>query len=106
MPFSIYIIELDPAVLKRARFKKANPAHRPGKPCVYVGSTFKDPEERFSQHKTGVRANRYAREFGLRLTPLALEHFGRFKTREVAEKAEELVALKLREKGYAVWFGV
>jgi predicted GIY-YIG superfamily endonuclease len=106
LPYSIYIIELDPRVLTRTRFKKASPAWRPGRACLYVGSTFKDPEERFQQHKAGVRANRYVREFGIRPLPLARQHFGTFRSREEAERAEELVALKLREEGFAVWFGV
>ncbi len=39
MPYTLYVIELDPEVLTRKRFVAVNPDHRPEKPCVYVGMT-------------------------------------------------------------------
>jgi hypothetical protein len=105
MPYSVYIIKLDRAVLTKGRFIKANPHLHQGKPCIYVGSTSKRPDERFLQHKNGVKCNRFVHEFGLRLVELSAL-FKNFKTRQEAETAEEKIALKLREKGYGVWFGV
>src|SRR6478736_7566097 len=67
--YSVYVIELDPAVLAEARFIKANPGYRDGKPCVYVGMTGLDPDVRFDKHKAGLQANRYVQRFGLRLLP-------------------------------------
>ena len=37
--WTVYVIELDPAVLEEKRFRERNPQHRPGVPCVYVGMT-------------------------------------------------------------------
>ena len=65
--YRVYVIELDPSVLTESRFQIANPRYRRGAPCVYVGSTGLRSEERFARHKSGVWANRYARDCGLRL---------------------------------------
>jgi predicted GIY-YIG superfamily endonuclease len=101
----VYVIELDRAVLGRRRFARANPGHRPGKPCVYVGSTVLTPEERFEQHRAGIGANRYVRAFGVRLRPRTFRNYGPFETRAEAEEAERRLGERLRRKGYAVWFG-
>ena len=105
MPYHLYCIELDREVLDVRRFSARNPDHREDKPCVYVGSTALDPEERFRQHKKGYKANRYALKFGVRLRPRNTENYGPFDTREEAETAEAKLASRLRKKGYAVWFG-
>src|SRR5690606_2252293 len=62
---NVYVIELDPAVLKDRAFRAANPEHDPAKPCFYVGCTGLSPYERFLNHKDGHKANRYARKYGL-----------------------------------------
>ncbi len=41
---------------------------------VYVGQTSLDPDERFDQHKTGYKASRAARRFGVRLLPAIVAH--------------------------------
>ena len=56
-------------VLYESRFKRCNPDYDPAKPCVYVGMTGLNPDERFDKHKAGIRANRYVRDYGLRLIP-------------------------------------
>jgi predicted GIY-YIG superfamily endonuclease len=105
MPYSVYIIKLERTVHTKGRFKKANPLQQAGKPCFYVGSTSKQPDERFLQHKSGIKSNRFVHEFGERRIGLS-KVFENFKTRQEAEAAEEKIALRLREKGYGVWFGV
>jgi len=65
----VYVIELDKDVLYEPKFKKANPNYVTGKPCVYVGMTGLDPDRRFDQHKAGIKANKYAKKYGLRLMP-------------------------------------
>ena len=35
---NVYVVELDPAVLKLRRFRARNPGYRKGLPCVYVGT--------------------------------------------------------------------
>jgi hypothetical protein len=65
----VYVVELSPDVLNEPRFMKANPTYRLGKPCVYVGMTGLTPDERFDKHKAGIKSNKYARLYGLRLMP-------------------------------------
>lgn len=105
-PYTLYVIELDREVLARKKFVAANPDHRPDKPCVYVGSTWLTPEARFAQHKSGVKSNRYVRDNGVKLRPRLYRNHQTYDTRAEAEAAEERVALRLRNRGYAVWFGV
>jgi hypothetical protein len=66
---NVYVIELDKDVLYEAKFKKANPEYVTGKPCVYVGMTGHDPDTRFDQHKAGIKSNKYAMKYGIRLMP-------------------------------------
>jgi len=63
-PHHVYVIELDPAVLKHAKFRAANPDHDPRKPPLYVGMTGLDPATRFERHKYGVKDNHYVRRCG------------------------------------------
>jgi predicted GIY-YIG superfamily endonuclease len=41
---------------------------------VYVGQTSRDPDWRFDQHKSGYKASKAARKFGVRLLPELFEH--------------------------------
>jgi predicted GIY-YIG superfamily endonuclease len=99
---NVYVVELDPAVLNLARFRKANPGRDMLKPCVYVGMTGLSPEERFAKHKAGIRANAYVRRFGLRLLP-KLYAYANPMPYEAAREMEVELAIGLREEGYAVW---
>jgi hypothetical protein len=99
---SVYVIELDRAVLLEARFMKANPDYDPAKPCVYVGMTGLSPEQRFAKHKAGVKANRYAQLYGLRLLP-QLYHYLNPMPYMGAQEMEVELACGLREEGYGVW---
>ena len=105
MPYSLYVIELRPEVLDEPRFAKRNPDRRADKPCVYVGQTACTPEQRFAQHKAGLKSNKYAHEYGVRLRPRLTANRGPFATRTEAEKAEKALAERLRVRGYAVWCG-
>jgi len=98
----LYVIRLDPAVLGVARFRKANPAHRPDKPCVYVGSTGVDPQTRFEQHMIGYKAARFVTNFGIGLKQPMTRNLLPVPWTE-AEAAERRLAAKLRARGYAVW---
>ena len=100
--YHVYVIELDPAVLESKAFREANAGYREGRPCVYVGQSVRTPAERLAQHRSGVKANRFARRPGLRLltsysTPVAGG------TREAAEAAERAMAERLRSDGWGVW---
>lgn len=100
--FHVYVVELSKDVLYQARFRKSNPAYEYGKPCVYVGMTGLDPDTRFDKHKAGIQANRYVKEYGLRLVPELYECYNPMPY-EGAREMEVELAIALREKGYGVW---
>ena len=104
--YNVYVIELSRDVLQHNKFVEANLYLRADKPCVYVGSTYLTPEERFLQHLDGHKSNRYAREYGIQLLPRLYKNLQGFTTRKQAEEAEERRALSLRKRGYAVWYGI
>lgn len=99
---NVYVVELDPAVLKIGRFRARNPNHRPGMPCVYVGMTGLPPGERFQNHKAGIKANWYVKKFGIGLLPGLFEHLNPMPY-EGAKTMEQELADELQEQGYAVW---
>ncbi len=99
---NVYVIELDPAILNVARFRRSNPERDILKPCVYVGMTGLTPEERFAKHKAGIRANRYVQKFGLRLLP-HLYAYANPMPYEAARDMEVELAIALQAEGYAVW---
>lgn len=99
---SVYVIELSPEVLNEARFRKANPDYDVTKPCVYVGMTGLTPEQRFENHRKGVKSNRYAHLYGLRLLPRLYAVFNPMPYRAAQDMEIEL-AIGLREEGYGVW---
>lgn len=100
--YSVYVIELDPRVLNVRKFRAANPDRDITKPCVYVGMTGLAPEARFAKHKAGIRANRYVRDFGVRLLP-RLYAYANPMPYEAAREMEVELAIALREEGYGVW---
>jgi hypothetical protein len=63
--YHIYVIELDPRVLKARKVKDENPEYVEGMQCLYVGQTARTPEERFEQHKEGYKSNKYTKKYGL-----------------------------------------
>jgi hypothetical protein len=101
---NVYVVELDPAVLKVRAFRSRNPDRRRGMPCVYVGMTGLPPGERFQNHKAGVKANRFVRDFGKGLLPELFECFNPMPY-AAAQRMEVELAEELRAKGYAVWQG-
>ena len=103
MVYNVYVIKLDKEVLNSKKFKLKNPNMNPRLPCFYVGQTIHDPETRFKQHKTGYKSNRFAKKYGLRLEPRIFSRFNPISKRKEAEKIEQWIALKLREKGHGVW---
>jgi hypothetical protein len=100
--YHVYVIELSKDVLYEAKFKKANPEYDYGKPCVYVGMTGLDPDVRFDKHKAGIQANRFVKEYGLRLLPEFYEVYNPMPYDGACEMEVEL-AIDLREAGYGVW---
>ena len=103
--YHVYVIELDPAVRKMKRFRDANPKMAFRAACFYVGSSVREPDHRFEQHKQGYKANRYTRDFGLHLRPDIYDQYNPIPTREDAEELEQYLAERLRRQGFGVWQG-
>ena len=97
----VYVILLDPKAAKDRKISKANPNRDKSKPCVYVGMTGLTPEERFQNHKSGVKAASAVKRFGIRLLPELYECFNPMPFEAAAEMEREL-AEELRKKGYTV----
>jgi len=100
----VYVIELDPAVWREPKFRRANPDYMPlpGKPCVYVGMTGLDPDTRFDQHKANIKSNRFAHEYGLQLLPAIYQSLNPMPYAD-AQFMEVDLAIRLREAGFGVW---
>ncbi|MFL6694603.1 MAG: hypothetical protein ACJ8GO_16790 [Ramlibacter sp.] len=102
--YHVYVVELDDRVWNVARFRRANPDHVLGKPFVYVGMTGLDPDIRFDKHKAGIQANRFVRQWGVRLRPELYERYNPM-TYDVARSMEVELGIALRKAGYGVWQG-
>jgi hypothetical protein len=98
----VYVVELSPEVLQHPRFRRANPGYDVMKPCVYVGMTGLSPDVRFDKHKAGIQANRFVKEFGLRLLSALYEVYNPMPY-DGARDMEVELAIGLREAGYGVW---
>lgn len=112
MPYQIYVVELRKKVFSENRnFREANPQFNGVLECLYVGMTSKTPKERFEQHKTGFinkkghnLSSSIVKKYGSYLRPSLYNHIKPMTSRAEALKMEELLALELRRKKYAVWF--
>jgi hypothetical protein len=69
---------------------------------VYVGMTGQSPDVRFDKHKAGLKANRFAQTYGLRLMPDIYEAYNPMTLNE-AKTMEVELAIDLREGGWGVW---
>jgi predicted GIY-YIG superfamily endonuclease len=77
---------------------------RDGRPGYYVGMTGLTPEQRFANHKAGVKAAGVVRRHGVRLVPRLYAHLNPM-TYEHAKDMEEMLADSLRKRGYQVFGG-
>ncbi|MGO8927074.1 MAG: hypothetical protein ACLQU3_09325 [Limisphaerales bacterium] len=71
---NVYVVLLDSAVGKIRKVRAENPRRDPKKPCVYVGMTGLTPEERFANHKAGIKDASLVKRYGIRLLPELYEH--------------------------------
>ena len=100
---NLYVIQLDPLVRKDSKaFRKKNPNYKADKHCLYVGTTALTPKERFAQHKTGIRSNRYAKKYGLKLLPELYRDQPILTANNYVEE-EKAYAEALRRQGHAIW---
>ena len=93
--YYLYVVELS---------DDAGPRVNPDKPSVYVGQSYREPRERFWQHRTGYKASRWVRKFGIRLLPRLYKDLNPIYSDERYEAEEEL-AEELRSQGYTVYGG-
>jgi len=100
--YHVYVVELSDRVWNVARFRRANPDYRLGKPFVYVGMTGLDPDLRFDKHKAGIQANTFARDYGLRLLPALYEQYNPMPY-DAARAMEVELGIALRRAGFGVW---
>ena len=99
---NVYVVLLSPRVLQEAKFRRCNPDYDATKPCVYVGMTGLDPDQRFDNHKAGIKANRFVQQYGLRLMTELFEQHNPMPYGD-AQYMEVDLAIRLREAGYGVW---
>jgi len=97
----VYVVLLDPAAARIRKVLQANPARDPKKPIVYVGLTGLTPEERFTNHKLGIKSSTFVRRFGIRLLPELYEHLNPMPYEAAAQMEKDLTD-DLRRTGYTV----
>ncbi len=99
----VYVIELDGDVfLKEKKFREENPDYAEGKACLYVGMTGRTPEERFDQHKAGIKSSKYPHKYGKWLRPRLYRKYNPMTFANATEREKQL-AIDLRRDGFAVW---
>lgn len=97
----VYVVLLAPKAASERKVRLQNPQPSPDKPCVYVGMTGLQPEERFWNHKNGEKAAGVVRRHGLRLLPELFEHLNPMPFAAAAQMERDL-AEELRTQGYTV----
>ena len=98
---NVYVVLLRKTVAKHSSILRLNPKRDPLKPCVYVGMTGLEPQERFANHKQGIKAAWVVKRFGLRLVAELFAHLNPMPY-EAAAQMEKDLAEDLRRAGYTV----
>ena len=75
-----------------------------GKAGYYVGMTGLTPEQRFDNHKNGIKAARIVKRCSVRLVPRLYEHLNPMAYAKAADM-EAALAESLRKRGYVVFGG-
>jgi hypothetical protein len=101
---NVYVVLLDPAVSKLRKVRMLNPKRDPAKPSVYVGMTGLTTEERFKNHKSGVKSSPFVKRYGLKLLPELYEHLNPMPFEAAAQMERDLTE-DLRRAGYTVLGG-
>lgn len=98
---NVYVILLVPAAAKIRKVLSANPQRAPEKPVIYVGLTGLTPEERFANHKQGIKSSWLVRRYGVRLLPELYQHLNPMPYEAAAQMEKDLTE-DLRRAGYTV----
>ncbi|MEZ5155248.1 MAG: hypothetical protein R2718_03965 [Solirubrobacterales bacterium] len=91
MSSRVYVIELARAAGRR---------RDPRIPWVYVGSSARDPEIRFAQHRRGYRSSGIVKRFALHLRPDLYDDLPAFRSSAAAREAEQERARELAACGF------
>lgn len=91
MASRVYVIELSPEAGRR---------RDPRIPWVYVGSSARDPELRFAQHRRGYKSSGLVKRFAVGLRPDLYEDLGAFRGSRRAQEAEVARARELAAAGF------
>ena len=75
-----------------------------GKAGYYVGMTGLTPEERFANHKAGIKASSVVKRFGERLVPKLYEHLKPMSYADALAMEKQLFE-ELKAHGYRVFGG-
>jgi predicted GIY-YIG superfamily endonuclease len=75
-----------------------------GRAAYYVGMTGLTPEQRFDNHKAGIKAARIVRRCGERLVPRLYAHLNPMPFAKAVEM-EVILADSLRKRGFTVYGG-
>ena len=75
-----------------------------GKAGYYVGMTGLTPEQRFANHKAGIKAARIVKRCGERLVPRLYKHLNPMPYAKAMQMEVDL-AESLRKRGYVVFGG-
>jgi hypothetical protein len=75
-----------------------------GKAGYYVGMTGLTPEQRFDNHRHGIKSARIVKRCGERLVPRLYAHLNPMPYAKAAEM-EAVLAESLRKRGYLVYGG-
>jgi hypothetical protein len=123
--YSVYIIELDPAVFDLAHWTRSNP-DQTKEECFYVGQTAHSPECRFEQHKLPARSEflcmcscnrgqlvnefqigraKFASKYSKQLRPDMYAHLNPIASQSESKEIEETIAENLRSEGYGAHYG-
>jgi predicted GIY-YIG superfamily endonuclease len=97
----VYVVLLDSAVAKLRKVRLLNPRRDSKKPCVYVGLTGLAPEERFANHRAGVKSSMFVKRYGIRLLPELYAHLNPMPYEAAAQMEKDLTE-DLRRAGYTV----
>jgi len=101
---NVYVVLLDPAVGGLRKVRAENPKRDPKKPSLYIGMTGLTPEERFANHKAGIKDAPVVKRYGIRLLPEFYAHLNPMPFEAAAEMEKDL-AEDLRRAGYTVTGG-
>jgi hypothetical protein len=101
---NVYVVLLAPAVRRLRKARLENPDSNPALPCLYVGLTGLTPEERFANHKAGLKSAYVVQRYGIRLLPEFYAHLNPMPF-EAAARMEADLAEDLRRAGHFVTGG-